>query len=283
VSEPPADWRPKVTALLPCYNAAAFITRTLDSLAAQTWPDLEILIGEDASTDATLTIISDFATRHPNVRIIRNPQNLGWLRNSNALMAEAKGELLFFAFHDDAVEPSYVERLVDALRDRPRAVLAYSDLELYGVEGGHAAFRFDAVARRPGPLSRGFLMAGQPIGWWVPNRGLFRASAFARIGGIKPHEAGEFSADWTWLLHMSLLGDFVRVPELLCRKYYQKASLSRGWDFSRAQRQALRRAAVREVWNSGLDPLRRIVLSATIWTGLPRLLSNVGRRLRRRA
>ena len=71
-------------------------------------------------------------------------------------------------------------------------------------------------------------------GWWVPNRGLFRAEAFRRIGGIKPNDCGEYSADWTWLLHMALLGDFVRVPELLCRKYYMAGSLSKQWGTPRS-------------------------------------------------
>ena len=54
---------PLVTALVPTYNGAAFITRTLDSLAAQTWPHIEILIGDDRSTDDTLEVVRRFADR----------------------------------------------------------------------------------------------------------------------------------------------------------------------------------------------------------------------------
>ena len=97
------SWRPKVTALVPCYNAAAFLDRTLYCLSSQTWPDLEILIGDDCSTDATLDVVRAFAASHPNVRVITREKNLGWLRNSNDLMAKAEGELMFFAFHDDVV------------------------------------------------------------------------------------------------------------------------------------------------------------------------------------
>ncbi len=103
-----ASWRPRVTALVPTYNGAAFIRRTLDSLAAQTWPDLEILVGDDRSTDATLEVVRRFAEEHPNTRIVDREANLGWLRNSNDLMERATGELQFFAFHDDVVAPTYV-------------------------------------------------------------------------------------------------------------------------------------------------------------------------------
>ena len=54
-------WNPRVTALVPTYNGAEFIRRTLDSLAAQTWTNLEILIGDDCSTDDTLEIVRRFA------------------------------------------------------------------------------------------------------------------------------------------------------------------------------------------------------------------------------
>ncbi|CAN7233830.1 glycosyltransferase family 2 protein [Devosia sp. LjRoot16] len=268
---PVAPWQPKVTALVPCYNSAAFVTRALDSLAAQTWPNLEILIGEDCSTDNTFDIVTAFAATRGNVRVLRRSENLGWLRNANDLMANATGELMFFAFHDDAVEPSYVEKLVAALRDNPGAVLAYTDMQLFQPDGSGEIKVFDALAAAHTPLARGLVMGGLVTDWWLPNRGLFRSWAFARAGGIKPNAEGEFSADWTWLLHLSLLGDFVRVPETLCRKYFQKTSLSRNWAFSPAQRRALRQAGMREVWNSRLDLPRRAVLAVYIGLNLARL------------
>jgi glycosyltransferase involved in cell wall biosynthesis len=267
----PAEWRPKVTALLPCYNSAAFIGRTLDSLAAQTWPDLEILIGEDCSTDHTFELVSAFAAGRSDVRILRRDANLGWLRNSNDLMANAAGELMFFAFHDDVIAPTYVEQLVEALRHRPDAVLAFTDVELVHQDGRSEIIAFDSLSNVHSPLRRGLLMGGHTGNWWVPNRGLFRAEAFRQVGGIRPNAAGEFSADWTWLLRLSLLGAFVRVPRTLCRKHFLKQGVSRNWAFSRAQWRALRRAGIREVWNSTLDLPRRIILAAYIGLNLARL------------
>lgn len=271
MSRPAAAWQPKVTALVPCYNSAAFISRALDSLAAQTWPNLEILIGEDCSTDNTFEIVSAFAAARSNVRVLRRGTNLGWLQNANDLMANAAGELMFFAFHDDAIEPTYVEKLVIALRDNPGAVLAYTDMQLFQPDGQEETKVFDALSGCRTPLARGLVMGGLVTDWWLPNRGLFRSWAFERAGGIKPNAEGEFSADWTWLLHLSLFGDFVRVPETLCRKYFQKTSLSRNWAYGSAQRRALRRAGVREVWTSHLDLPRRAILAAYIWLNLARL------------
>ena len=264
VERPISGWRPKVTALVPCYNSSAFISRTLDSLAAQTWDDIEILVGEDNSTDATFDIVSAFASTRDNVRILRRTQNLGWLKNSNDLMANATGELMFFAFHDDIIDPTYVEALVKALDDNPDAVMSFSDLEVIEVGGERATWTFDSLPASQGSFARGRLMARQPHGWWVPNRGLFRSWAFQRSGGIKPNSQGEYSADWTWLLHLSLLGGFVRVPELLCHKYYRPGSISKSWPRNNAQRKALRAAGAKEVWRSEIGLARRAFLAAYI-------------------
>ena len=253
--------KPKVTALVPCYNAAAFISATLECLDTQTWPNLEILIGDDCSSDSTFELVSHFATGRSNVRVIRRQENMGWLGNSNDLMARASGEMMFFAFHDDLIAPTYVEKLVEALEANPRAVMAFTNIDVFEVDGTRRVWTFDALAGLRSALSRGLVMCTLERGWWVPNRGLFRSWAFHRIGGIKPNEKGEYSADWTWLLHMSLLGEFVRVPEILCRKYYKKDSLSKTWPHDKAQREALMRAGIREIRDSRIGLIQKMVLT----------------------
>lgn len=270
---------PSVTAIVPTYNGAAFIGRTLASLEAQTWPNLEILIGDDRSTDDTLALVTRFAEGRPNVRVVARDTNLGWLRNTNDLMGRARGEFLFFAFHDDLVEPTYVERLTGALLADPGAVLAFSDMTVAEVDGAERLYSFDALTGRRRAASRGLVMAARPENWWVPNRGLFRAAAFRRVGGIHPNASGEFSADWTWLLHLALLGGFVRVPEVLCHKYYTKASLSKTWPHVAAQRADLLRAGVREVAQATVGvPSKAVVLAVLV----PRLVVTRARALAKR-
>jgi glycosyltransferase involved in cell wall biosynthesis len=259
------EWTPLVTVLVPTYNGAEFITRTLDSLAAQTWPHLEILIGDDRSTDDTLEVVRRFAAAHPNTRIVERDANLGWLRNSNDLMARAEGELMFFAFHDDVVAPTYVEELVAALRGNERAVLAFSDLEVHELDGRVELHVFDEMDGLRTSLERGRVMVRRQGGWWVPNRGLFRSSAFAEVGGIHPNEQGEYSADWTWLLGLSLIGEFVRVPRVLCTKYYTAGSLSKRWPHDAAQLLALRRSGIAEITRSSVDPGEKLRLAGYLW------------------
>nr|NLI49312.1 glycosyltransferase [Propionibacterium sp.] len=241
---------PLVTAIVPTYNGAAFIERTLASLDAQTWPNLEILIGDDASTDDTLAVVRRFAEGRAGVRVVERDANLGWLRNTNDLMGRARGEYLFFAFHDDEVEPTYVEELTGALLRRPDAVLAFSDMTVSEVGGAEDLAVYAGLSGSA--VARGLELAARRENWWVPNRGVFRAAAYRRVGGIHPNASGEYSADWTWLLHLALLGDFVRVPRVLCRKYYRTASLSKRWPHVAARRANLLRAGVREVAGSSV-------------------------------
>ncbi|HET8779044.1 MAG TPA: glycosyltransferase, partial [Agromyces sp.] len=203
--------------------------------------------------------------RHPNTRVLERESNLGWLRNSNDLMANARGELMFFAFHDDVVAPTYVEKLVTALGANDRAVLAFTDMEVHELDGTTALHVFDELEGLETPLERGRVMVRRPGDWWVPNRGLFRSSAFAEVGGIHPNEKGEYSADWTWLLGLSLIGEFVRVPEVLCTKYYMAGSISKLWPHDADQLLALRRSGLAEVERSSLSRREKFILAGFLW------------------
>jgi hypothetical protein len=171
---------------------------------------------------------------------------------------------MFFAFHDDTVSPDYTERLVEALQRNPRAVLAYCDLDLTQADGTSMGISFDVPTAGMGPMARGFTMATKTHGWWAPVHGLFRAEAFHRIGGFKHHDEGEFIADWPWLLHMAILGEFERVPEPLCQKFIQKTGLSKGWERNVSQQMAMIRSGIREIRHSDLGPLSKMALMAIL-------------------
>src|SRR5206468_8408273 len=107
---------PSVVALVPTWKAASFIAATLDTLFAQTYPGLTILVSDDASPDGTAEVCERYGARHRGLRVIRQPRNRGWVGNVNALLREARGDYFWFAFQDDLPEPTYVERCVAALQ-----------------------------------------------------------------------------------------------------------------------------------------------------------------------
>jgi glycosyltransferase involved in cell wall biosynthesis len=255
-----ANAPPKVVALMPAWKAADFVVATLDALAAQTYPNLEILISDDASPDGTAEVCERYAAADPRFRVVRRPKNLGWLGNVNALLQEARGDYFVFAFQDDLFEPTYVEQCVAALESNPRAILAFPDLTLVQQDGSREQLRFVALDGVTERVRRAQVMARLPAIWWTPNRGVFRASAASEIGGLRRSRAGEFSADWPWLLHMSLLGEFVRIPEPLCTKIFQPESLSKSWQYSRRDWIAVAMSSAGVVWQAKMPRREKLVL-----------------------
>jgi len=263
-----AGARPRVLALIPTWKAAGFLARTLDTLAAQTCPGLEFLISDDASPDDTAAICERRVAEDGRFRLIRQPVNLGWVGNVNALLREAasvgRAEYLLFAFQDDLPEPTYVEKCVAALEADPSAVMAFSDLRLVRQDGTVEERSYARLEGIRDPIARACSVARLEGSWWIPNRGVFRASAGKEIGGLRRHRAGEFSADWPWLLEMSLLGAFVRIPERLVTKFYLPDSLSRSWRFGARQWAAVAASAMTAVARRRLSLRDRMRLRATI-------------------
>ena len=92
---------PKVSVLIPVYNGGRHLAECLDSILAQNFQDLEILIADDGSSDNSAEIIKTFAARDVRIRWWKNPRNLGLAGNSNACLHEARGEYVKFVHQDD--------------------------------------------------------------------------------------------------------------------------------------------------------------------------------------
>ena len=269
---------PRVVALMPTWMASAFILETLNALAAQTCPNLEVTISDDASTDDTAAICEAFAASDSRFRVVRQPHNVGWIGNVNALLREAQGDYLHFAFHDDLPDPEYLERCVSALEANPSAVMAFTDITVVYQDGTRCEESFAALDGIRAPQERAEVMARRPDGWWIPNRGVFRSPSAAAIGGLRRHAAGEFSADWPWLLHMSTLGEFVRVPGSRCTKVFRTQNLSRTWDYRRRAWLAVTLSAVGTVMRTNLSHRGKGRLAALLLLPIPRLPVRSARR-----
>ncbi len=113
---PPASRRhgPKVSAIVPAYNVAAYLPRALDSALAQTLADLEVIVVDDGSTDETAAIAAAYAARDGRVRVLRNDGNQGVSASRNRALAAAQGEWVALLDADDAWLPERLERLLGA-------------------------------------------------------------------------------------------------------------------------------------------------------------------------
>lgn len=101
---------PKVSLVIPAYNAEDYVARSIDTALAQSFYDLEIIIVDDGSTDGTLNILNWYAKRYANVIILRQ-ENSGPATARNTGIRQAKGEYIGFMDSDDMIYPDMIERL----------------------------------------------------------------------------------------------------------------------------------------------------------------------------
>jgi glycosyltransferase involved in cell wall biosynthesis len=116
----------RVTVLIPTYNGGRLVLEALASAQAQTFADLDILVGEDASTDDTPARLEEAAAGDPRVTILHRERNLGYFGNPIDLLERASGEYVKFILHDDLIAPTCVERLVAGMEIDPSVKLAFS-------------------------------------------------------------------------------------------------------------------------------------------------------------
>jgi glycosyltransferase involved in cell wall biosynthesis len=123
-----------ISAVIPCYNAAAYIGETIRSVLAQTQVPDEILVVDDGSTDGSFDVASQFG--HP-VRVIRQP-NAGECAARNRGLDEVRGGWVAFLDADDVWEPTKIERQAEAVRGRDDVICAHTGYYLFGpeVKGG---------------------------------------------------------------------------------------------------------------------------------------------------
>lgn len=120
-----------VSVIVPVYNTARYLADCIDSLLAQTMPDLEIVIVDDGSTDDSSKIAESYALYHESIKVIRQSnQGLGPARNSGLLVA--RGEYVGFVDSDDWVEGSMFRDLYDL------AVSSHADICFSGI-----SFRYE--------------------------------------------------------------------------------------------------------------------------------------------
>lgn len=113
----------RLTVGLPTFNRAESLRRTIASVLEQTFGDFELLIADNASTDATLKVCADFAAADARVRIVRRETNVGLTANFNGVLSGAQSELTMVVADDDWLDPDYLERCVGFLDSHPQHVL----------------------------------------------------------------------------------------------------------------------------------------------------------------
>lgn len=112
-----------VSIIIPNYNHSHFIAKAISHAVSQTLAPIEVLIIDDCSTDDSLTVINEFASKFPLIRVISNPVNKGIIFNLNNGLQQAKGTHVIFAAADDWIKTTLVEQATKQLSAHPDCAL----------------------------------------------------------------------------------------------------------------------------------------------------------------
>lgn len=199
---------PTVSVGLPVYNGERYLAEAIESILSQTFTDLELVIADNASTDATQGICERFAAIDPRIRYVRNERNLGAAYNYNLTLEHARGQFFKWLAHDDVCRPDFIRVCVEALDADPSLVVAYPtpvDIDEHGAELG----RRDAglALDDPDPVQRFRDTMGKAHAC-LPVFGLTRADVLRRTGRHGDYPA----ADRILLGELALWGGLHEVP-----------------------------------------------------------------------
>ena len=125
-----------VSVVVPNYNHAAFLRDRLDSIYGQTYDAIQVILIDDASTDGSQDILSEYRDRYPDrTKLFMNPENSGTpFRQWVTGIEQADGELICIAESDDLVELDFIEKVTPAFEDEA-VLLAYGDIQFMSAAG----------------------------------------------------------------------------------------------------------------------------------------------------
>lgn len=202
---------PRVSIGVPVYNGADGLAEALTGLCQQTLADIEIIVSDNASTDATPEICRRFAA-DPRLRYVRQPRPIPVTDNFNFVLRQARAPYFMWAAHDDARDPDFIERLVAALESRPQAILGFGDV-------------VEIVGGEPHPLHLDFANRGLSArarlrqAAYFPLHHLYGVWRTERLRAI-PWRHNDWWHDAPPMMAATMIGEFVHVPGVVFRYRY---------------------------------------------------------------
>ncbi|RPD48583.1 glycosyltransferase [Hymenobacter sediminis] len=219
---------PLVSIIALCYNHARFLETALDSIRAQTYPNLEVILVDDASTDGSRAILERYAAAHPQWQLLLLPENVGNCRAFNQGFRRSKGEFVLDFATDDVLLPERIAQQVRQFEQvGPRCGMVYSDAELIDEAGGHVRYHFRRDAQgqlHPQPAS-GLVFADVLARYFISTPTMtMRRATLEELGGYDETLAYE---DFDFWVRASRNWEFYLLPAVTTQKRLHPQSMSR--------------------------------------------------------
>ena len=179
-----------VSIVIPCFNHARFVGEAIDSALAQSWPDVDVVVVDDGSTDDSAAI----ARRYRDVRLVRQA-NLGLAHARNAGLHTTRGDIVIFLDADDRLSPDAARAASAALHDAPDAMMAVGRCRLIDEQGRPMPTDLPHVNTDHFQelLRRNYI--------WMPAMAAYRRAVFRRVGHFDPRV--DPSADYDMYLRVA--------------------------------------------------------------------------------
>ncbi|PSR53372.1 glycosyl transferase [Adhaeribacter arboris] len=221
---------PVVSVICLCYNHEQFLEEALNSVVAQTYPNLEIIIADDASTDKSVSFILEYCRRFPQIKFIQISQNVGNCTAFNRAQAHATGEYLIDFATDDVMLANRVADQVKCFESLgPDYGVIFSDAELMDEDSRPIRnfYRRNAAGQVISLVASGDVYAAALERYFICTPTLmFRKVVFDRLQGYDETLAYE---DFDFIVRAAREYKFFFQDKILTKRRLHPHSLSSGW------------------------------------------------------
>ena len=181
-----------VSTIIPVRNRPRMVVEAIESVRAQTWPNWEVIVADDVSTDDTPLIVESLATLDPRIKLVRRSGSSGGPGVAReAARAKARGEFVQYLDSDDLLLQDKFERQVRLLESRPRVDIAYGWTKVQSHDGSIN----HAPGKRTGEALDSLFPALLVDRWWFTSSPLYRRDIVDRVG---PWPTIRWGQDWAY-------------------------------------------------------------------------------------
>ena len=228
---------PLVSVVIPAYNSAATLGRALDSVAAQTLADWEVIVVDDGSTDATPEVVADYQRKLSPKLVALRQSNAGPSAARNAGIDRARGTYVCFLDADDEFLPTKLTRQTGLLKADPALGLVFSDYAYVDLHGRRHASVFDDLVPfvreipytelAPGLRRCGDELLERMIGRYIVSTitGMVRRDILT--GAVRFPEGFLYCEEWLFFLEAARRAPGGYVNEALSLHHHTRGSVSR--------------------------------------------------------
>jgi len=225
---------PKVSIILPVYNAQRYLKKAVDSLLNQTFKDFELLAINDGSTDRSLRILTQYASRDSRVRVL-NQENQGLVSALNRGITESLAPYIARMDADDIAHPERLEKQINYLESHPECV-ALGSWVTFIDDAGLPFFNYQTRTEHKAILKE--ILQGNGGAMIHPSL-MIRKQALVDLGGYEPN--CKHFEDFDLYLKLINHGTFHNIPEYLLqyRRHFKSINFTKDAQETHAQKTEL--------------------------------------------